>query len=464
MKINSKIDLSNNRFENSFQNLINRPRKLFLIIFVILLILEISLSSLYLVKRLSSNLPVIDLIERFYVLRPLKFLFGEEYRFPISLEAYYTGENSLPKNAGNLFSVDSLRGYTPRPNTVVSMMNYFWSATNSQGFHITEPDDPRKIYTPSKPSNIFRIIVLGGSTVAGNGSADQFEALPSILQKELRSNYVTNSNAGKKFEVINGGVGGYYSETELLHYMSSLRRLKPDLVISYNGWNDITVLNNIISEIGDNMDNFNSPIHKRNNIILHDYFHFWPTFSRTISLSLEMFRNFLDGFSIVHIPIRVVQKFLSPAEFDEVEQMKQGGKSQHPYSLESVRRYVENMEILFMINRMDGIKSAWFMQPLAGLGKKPPAEFREKDYVKYMQSQIRRRKIFYGAAFPEMLKLSKKYDGQSGLCAASLVDVFDGNPATVYEDSGHLLASGNLIVVERILRELDKCGAISRKP
>jgi hypothetical protein len=462
--MNSEIDLSENRFEKLFQRARGNKKKFFIILLLALVLLETSISSAYLLRRISNDHPVIDILERFYVLRPLTlFFFKDQYRFPESISKNYTGENSLPKNAGNLFKADSLRGYVTNPNTVVSMMTYYWSATNSQGLHLTEARNPTKIYEIPKPSNVFRIIVIGGSTVAGNGSADQYEALPSLLQKILREEYLAPTDESKKIEVINGGVGGYYSELEILHYLSSLRKLQPDLVISYNGANDITITNDKLQKYGLNADRFLSKTHQRNNQILYDYFKFWPTLTRTLSLAVESLYHFLDGFSIIHISVRAIRKITFPVEFDEVEQNKLGGQRVIPYHEESVKRYIENMELLLLINQLDGTKTAWFMQPLVGLGTKPPAEGREKHFVTYMQNHVRRRRAFYATATDGMRELMLKYNNPRTFCAASLANVFDGNPAGVFEDSGHLIASGNLIVARKLSEELARCGIVAKR-
>jgi hypothetical protein len=49
------------------------------------------------------------------------------------------------------------------------------------------------------------------------------------------------------------------------------------------------------------------------------------------------------------------------------------------------------------------------------------------------------------------------------VCAASLVNVFDGNTDEVFEDNGHLYDSGNIIVARRIAKELEACGLITAK-
>jgi hypothetical protein len=371
-----------------------------------------------------SDFPVIDLIERFYVLMPLQPLFSDQYRFPKELSDIYAGESSLANAKQKSFKADSLRSYIARPNTLVVDMDYFWTATNDQGFHIVDQEDPRKIYRPDKPDDVFRVVMLGGSTVAGNGSADAFKSLPAVLQVELRRHFKPASGSTRTFEIINGGVGGYYSELELLHYLASIRVLNPDLVISYNGWNDLRLLNNQISERGTDQVRYTSIFHDRNNQILEDYFHLLPMFMRTFSLTAQSVYNFLDGFSIIHIPLRIVQKLITP---NERQEKVAEGKGEVPLAKESVLRYVDNVEILIQVNR------------------------------------IKRRQGFYDLATPELKRLAKKYNDKPLLCAASLVDVFDGNSAALYEDFGHLMVEGNIIVAKRIAQELLRCNIIEKK-
>jgi hypothetical protein len=455
-----KSEYSENRFEIFFQNA-KKSKKKFILIFVILIFLtELFASFSYLSKRIYTGYPILDLIERFYILRPIKHLTDYQYRFPNSLIGNYVGEGSLPKNIENSFQADSLRGYVARPNTVVEFMNYFWSGTNSQGFHITDFENPLKVYNTPKEEDTFRIIILGGSTVAGIGSSDQQEALPSLLQNLLRLKYVAAGYEAKKFEVINGGVGGYYTELELLHYLSTLRQLEPNLVISYNGWNDSNILNKLISNRRNNYTMFESSVHQRNNQILSDYFHFWPTLARSFSLAFRSAYNFFDGFAIIHIPLRAVNSLFTQSQGAE---QRHAGSRKVPFSMESVERYTNNIEILTMINLLDGVQSAWFMQPLVGLGNKPPSKFREKAFLELEKNVVEQRRQFYKSTYPKMAVLTKKYSGGLPLCAASLIDVFDGNPDTLYEDSGHLLGKGNKIVAERIGEEMARCGIIERK-
>jgi len=56
----------------------------------------------------------------------------------------------------------------------------FWFMTNDQGFPPAADDMPH--YAIPKPAGVFRVIVIGGSTVEGNGVNSPLDSLPAKLQ------------------------------------------------------------------------------------------------------------------------------------------------------------------------------------------------------------------------------------------------------------------------------------------
>lgn len=75
----------------------------------------------------------------------------------------------------------------------------------------------------------MKILTLGGSTT--DYSVSGINSWPYYLQKEIDKNNIS-------CQVINGGIGGYYSGQELLKLLRDGIYLKPDIVISYSGIND----------------------------------------------------------------------------------------------------------------------------------------------------------------------------------------------------------------------------------
>jgi len=98
---------------------------------------------------------------------------------------------------------------------------------NSLGFRGVE-------FSSIKPPDTYRIFMVGGSTMFGTGATSDAATIPGHLQeifdeKDFRFN----------IEVINSGIQGADSSTELKLIEQKLIKLSPDLVIIYDGWNDL---------------------------------------------------------------------------------------------------------------------------------------------------------------------------------------------------------------------------------
>jgi len=97
---------------------------------------------------------------------------------------------------------------------------------NSEGFRGPE-------FSKDKPDNTYRIITVGGSTTFGSGVTDE-NTWPRILDKKLQS-----ISESKNIEVINAGVNGIASFNENKLIKEKLIHYKPDLIIVYDGMNDV---------------------------------------------------------------------------------------------------------------------------------------------------------------------------------------------------------------------------------
>jgi hypothetical protein len=98
---------------------------------------------------------------------------------------------------------------------------------NSHGFR--GPD-----FSSMKPDNTYRIFVIGGSTTFGTGTTSDTTTIPGFLQEKF-----DNDQFSKKIEVINAGISGLFSGTEVGLIKEQILDYDPDLLIIYDGWNDI---------------------------------------------------------------------------------------------------------------------------------------------------------------------------------------------------------------------------------
>jgi lysophospholipase L1-like esterase/multisubunit Na+/H+ antiporter MnhC subunit len=85
-----------------------------------------------------------------------------------------------------------------------------------------------------KPKGVYRIVALGGSTTYSSATS-YADSYPAQLQNVLRDEYgYTN------VEVINGGFIGYTTWETLVNFEFRVLELEPDMIILYEGVNDIT--------------------------------------------------------------------------------------------------------------------------------------------------------------------------------------------------------------------------------
>ena len=97
---------------------------------------------------------------------------------------------------------------------------------NSHGFRGPEISE-------NKPSDTYRIFIVGGSTTYGSGVNDA-NTIPSLLQKKL-----DEKNYDQTIEVINAGFSGGTSMVEIKLIKEKILKFAPDLIIVYDGFNDV---------------------------------------------------------------------------------------------------------------------------------------------------------------------------------------------------------------------------------
>ena len=84
----------------------------------------------------------------------------------------------------------------------------------------------------------YRIFFLGGSTAFGIISSTDDTTIPALLEKKLHTD-------GFSVKVINAGVPSFTTRDELYYIEHHILNYKPDLIIMYDGWNDISHINEV---------------------------------------------------------------------------------------------------------------------------------------------------------------------------------------------------------------------------
>ena len=112
---------------------------------------------------------------------------------------------------------------------------------NSLGFRGGE-------FSIEKPNSVYRIFMLGGSTMFGYGATSDETTIPGHVQEFFQNNY-----EGIDIQVINAGIQGADSFAELNLIETKLLNYSPNMIIIYDGWNDLREQNSP-SEIYNNWD------------------------------------------------------------------------------------------------------------------------------------------------------------------------------------------------------------------
>ena len=124
-------------------------------------------------------------------------------------------------------------------HALVRNVNYFgWVHTDSNGFR--GPD-----VTVARRPGVTRIMIIGSSTTFDVAVSRDDRAWPARLEA-----WLSQLAPGQRFEVINAGVPGYFVMTDVARLQTDLYRFRPDLVILYEGHNDLLMTLKYAAERG----------------------------------------------------------------------------------------------------------------------------------------------------------------------------------------------------------------------
>jgi lysophospholipase L1-like esterase len=105
---------------------------------------------------------------------------------------------------------------------------------NSRGFRGRE--------IPEEKGDAYRIVALGESTTFGCTLESEDRPWPEVLEDLIRERLLPS----RPVEVINAGVPAYDLADSTLRFESEIAALKPDLVVSYHGYNGLAMLRDVM--------------------------------------------------------------------------------------------------------------------------------------------------------------------------------------------------------------------------
>jgi hypothetical protein len=261
-------------------------------------------------------------------------------------------------------------------------------------------------------SNKKNIWFFGGSTMYSGSSSDA-DTIPSIISKKI--------NLDKKnYFVENFGVGGLDLHYEVSNFFNLLRfsKNKPELVIFYDGYNDIFNKLNHGGEFF--IFNFSqSLIYDQNNF--HKFIYYFSEFLSDYSV---VFKNTLG---------KKIRRF----------NINRLNEKKNKYTLDEIAYdYIKSIEYANNIAEDHNINVYFFLQP-AAFSRKNPLGIETKFHNSEKSDQARQiyKKI------KNNIKIVNFYD---------ISDVFDNYLDQYFYDYAHLSRKGNEIVSDKIYEVIKK--------
>ena len=333
--------------------------------------------------------------------------------------------------------------YSPSPRA-----GEYLYLTDENGFSADVDDPPVAL---QKSADVYRVIVLGGSTVMGDGSPRPSQNLVGMLRAAVRDQRITAAD-GKRVELINAGVDGYNSAQEYLYFVSRLIRLEPDLVVVYDGWNDSYVWTD--RSIIANRSPFRTKTHEEE--------------TRRIKASYSVSGSFLVAFDNLksaltegHFRLAMMElpwRLLAKAKSDEDADDRSG-----TYDSRIADYYRENHRA-FAALADDRVAVAILLQPLVGTDDRALTDEEKASWwYPEFRWEMGNRAPFYRDARQVLAKVKERNRGNRQICIADLSQSLRTVRETVYADTGHLFPNGNKIMAARILDELASCGLLTKQ-
>jgi hypothetical protein len=314
--------------------------------------------------------------------------------------------------------------------------------TDDNGFSVDVDDPPIAL---QKPVDAYRVIVLGGSTVMGEGAPRPSQNIVGMLRKGVRERGLTGPN-GRHVEFINAGVDSYNSAQEYLYLVSDLLRFKPDLVVAYDGWNDSSY----------DFNRYISPLRTYAHVNIQWRVAKSYSIAGSISLVAHNLKDFLTlsqfRLGMVELPLRVFNKLRSKAVNVH--------SSSTPFEPRSVEFYDINRRA-FLALADNQLSVALFLQPVVGVDDRAlSAEEKASWWYPSLNDRLGNRVLFYEGARRILAELKVRDQGKGHQCIADLSHSLKGVSEPVYADTGHLLPKGNEVVAAHILDQLVLCGLL----
>lgn len=254
-----------------------------------------------------------------------------------------------------------------------------------------------------KPDDTYRIIMTGGSTTFGYKASSDQHTIPAHLQEKF-----DQLNLKKRVEVINAGIKGYNSNDELNLVKKKIVEYEPDLVIIYDGSNDI----------------------------------FFPYNSELTAIDLGDIRYIYRKYFQFYKTLDVINNIISEPTPPPSHVFKKGVKLELD---DRAKLWKSNISTICEIGNQNGFKTLIFLQPFIGTGNKSLTN----QETKIFNDQLLKR---YPNALLEYSYFADRINDLNHSCtgAFDLRNIFDNVKKSVFFDKWHNYYKYNRVTADEI--------------
>lgn len=265
------------------------------------------------------------------------------------------------------------------------------------------------IYGDLSNSSAIRIVTLGGSTT--DSTVAKIASWPEQLYGILKRNNI-------EAIVYNGGIVSYGAAQELIKLLRDVIPLRPDIVLSFSGVNDVNLRTSVTGH---------PMVHIYQDIILKHV--------------MSKFDNFFCG------GVNTAIKEQDYGIYNEIN---------------DYQHWMNCVRMMHAVTNEFDIRYLCFLQPMLGIGKYCLNE-KEERMMQFPDEDVMGH---YGLHAKLVEGISGFYNRVKPLTAAcdyvvDLTNSFD-NLSDIYIDLSHVNEQGNIIIAENIFNELVKRGMVKK--
>lgn len=288
-----------------------------------------------------------------------------------------------------------------------------------------------------KAPGVYRIFILGGSNIAGNGRPH--ETIAARLETLLNA-----EGEPRRYEVVNAGVSAWLTSQDLAMLAFHLAPYQPDLVLSFSGFTDVY-----------------HAIRAPREGWLPDTNHHLVTQARAAYVHTYSMRGtFRQAFGLL-VDRTYLREVLDEAGASVRGRMGGGKGGRAPAGLfpDPMGPYRRNLKLMIAVARGQHVPIAMILQPTMLVSNSVGLAYREAFRAEVDESWSSidfwaEKDRLYAEARVIFADLRRQHDDGRAVIVRDYAAMFDQEREPSYLDQAHFTAAGNLAIAQAMARDL----------